>query len=317
MQGRRILVTGATGQIAFPLVQELAKENEVWGLARFSDPSTRVTWNVGRFFQPASRQALEDAGVTTRAVDLVDPDWSQLPAHFDHVMHFAVFQLLGEDFDYALQVNAEGTGALMSRYRDASSFLVLSTIGVYQHPEDPDHALVETDPLGDGRPPHSPTYSISKIAQEAVARTMARTLEVPTTIARMGVSYSSNGGLPAYQLDMMLAGEPVPLTPGRTASNPIAQDDINRQATELLEVATVPATIVNWAGDDVVRAEDYLSYLGELTGVAPVFDYGGPGTGGTVSDQTKRRSLIGDCSVHWRDGMAEMLRGRHPGRAPA
>lgn len=308
-------MTGASGQIAFPLVRELARDNEVWGVARFSDPAKRKTWNVGRFFQPASREALEEAGVITRSVDLTDPDWSELPERFDHVMHFAVFQLLGLDFDYALRVNAEGTGLLMTRFRDAASFLVLSTIGVYAPPDDPSHMVEESEPLADQAHPHAPTYSISKISQEAVARTLARTLELPTTIARMGVSYGANGGLPAYQLDMMLNGEPIPLTEGRTYSNPIYQSDINAQAARLLEVASVPATVVNWAGDEVVRMEDYLRYLGELTGVEPKFDYSSAGTGGTLSDQTRRRSLIGGCDVGWREGMRLMLDGRYPDRA--
>ncbi|MET0712220.1 MAG: NAD(P)-dependent oxidoreductase, partial [Jiangellaceae bacterium] len=56
MSGRKILVTGAAGRIAFPLSLALAADNEVWGVARFSDE--------GR------RRELEDAGVTTRTVDL-------------------------------------------------------------------------------------------------------------------------------------------------------------------------------------------------------------------------------------------------------
>ena len=243
-------------------------------------------------------------------------------------MHFAVFQLSGSDFDHALRVNAEGTGALMARFRDAESILVLSTIAVYTFPQDPGHHLVESDPLSD-QPISTlqPTYAISKIAQEAVARSMARTLDLPTTIARMGVSYSSSGGLPAYQLDMMLAGESIPLTEGRTATNPIFQADINAQASKLLQVATVPATVVNWAGDEVVTTEDYLEYLGQLVGMEPTFDYGVPGTGGdggarprlpiTITDQTKRRALVGKCAITWREGMLEMLRGRHPSRLAA
>ncbi len=317
MQDRRILVTGATGQIAFPLVKELAKTNEVWGLARFSDPSKRETWNVGKFIRPATRDELEAAGVRTAAVDLTDPDWSGLPDTFDHVLHLAVFQLLGLDFDYALRVNAEGTGLLMSRFSNARSFLVMSTIGVYSAPDDAARPITETDPLGDSRQPHSPTYSISKITQEAVARTMSRTLRLPTTIARMGLSYGSNGGLPAYQLDMMLAGEPLPVPAGGAPCNPINERDIAAQAGRLLEVAAVPATIVNWTGDEVVETEDYLSYLGRLVGVEPNIQYIPGAVSGRMLDNSKRRALIGDCEVSWRDGMREMVAGRHPGRFAA
>ena len=41
------------------------------------------------------------------------------------------------------------------------------------------------------------TYSIAKIAAEAVARYGARRFELPTTIARLTVPYGDNGGWPA------------------------------------------------------------------------------------------------------------------------
>lgn len=313
MKDRRILVTGASGQIAYPLVRDLAKDNEVWGIARFSDPSKRETWNVGNFIRPATREELDAAGVITRSVDLADPDWSELPDRFDHVLHLAVFQMLGLDYDYALKINAEGTGLLMSRFRDAS-FLVMSTIGVYDRDPDPKHVYVETDPLGDSKSPHSPTYSISKISQEAVARTMARTLNVPTTIARMGLSYGANGGLPAYHLDMMLNEIPIGLHEGATFCCPISEADITAHVDGLLDAASVPATIVNWGGDDVITAEDYLGYLGELTGVQAQIDYESPTSGFVIVDATKRRSLTGPCITDWRTAMREMVAGRHPDR---
>jgi len=36
LSDRKILVTGLTGQIGFPMARFLAADNEVWGLARFS-----------------------------------------------------------------------------------------------------------------------------------------------------------------------------------------------------------------------------------------------------------------------------------------
>jgi nucleoside-diphosphate-sugar epimerase len=40
--GEKVLVTGATGQIGFPLAENLAHDNEVWGLARFGDHASRA-----------------------------------------------------------------------------------------------------------------------------------------------------------------------------------------------------------------------------------------------------------------------------------
>lgn len=299
IQNERILITGAAGQIGFPLATELAKNNEVWGVARFRDNSVR--------------ERLESAGVTTRSVDLADPDFSGLPEDFAYVIHFAVFLEPGLDFDYALRINAEGTGLLMSHFRNARAFLSMSTCGVYGLPPDPFYEVKETDPLDNGLQPFSETYSISKIAQEAVTRFAARQLNLPTTIARMGVSFSPNGGLPAYQLDMMLEGEDVMVEASRASvCTPIYQDDINRQALLLLGAASVPATIVNWAGDETVEVETYCRYMAEIANLTPSFKKINGAIQHIRTDNTLRRQLIGDCTIDWQEGMRRMIAGRHP-----
>src|SRR5262249_26864935 len=192
VKGAKILITGPAGQIAFPLAERLARDNEVWGIARFSDPETR--------------EKVEAVGVTTRAVDLADGDFGDLPTDFDHLLHLATFQGGGLDYDQALRVNAEGTGLLLQHCRTARSARVMSLASVYRPVDAPLHVFLETDPLGDANSPHAPTYSMSKISEEAVARTCARLFDLPVVIARMNASYGSNGGLPTYHLDWILAG---------------------------------------------------------------------------------------------------------------
>src|SRR6202035_2349798 len=111
--------------------------------------------------------------------------------------------------DRAMQVNAEGTHLLYAHCRRAEAFLVMSTAEVYKPQADPNHVYVESDPLGDSNSLFDPTYSVSKIAQEAVARGCARAYGVPTVIARMNAAYGSRGGLLGMHLDWILAGEPV------------------------------------------------------------------------------------------------------------
>jgi nucleoside-diphosphate-sugar epimerase len=41
LEGRKILITGPTSQVAFPLARELAKSNEVHGMARFGRAEDR------------------------------------------------------------------------------------------------------------------------------------------------------------------------------------------------------------------------------------------------------------------------------------
>ncbi len=300
MRGAKILITGPAGQIAFPLAQHLAPDNEVWGIARFTDA--------------ASRERVEAIGVTTRAVDLASGEFDDLPEDFDYVLHLATFQGGGLDYDQALAVNAEGTGLLLAHCRRARAALVMSTASVYRPHDDPRHRFLETDPLGDANSPHAPTYSVSKIAEEAVARTCARLYDLPVVIARMNASYGPNGGLPAYHLDWVIGRQPVVVRWDPCPYSLIHQDDINAQTEALLGAASVPATIVNWGGDEAVSPQEWCAYFGELTGRTPeVVVREMPGTQrGSVLDPTKRRAITGPCTVGWRDGLRRTFEARYP-----
>ena len=303
LSDEKILITGAGGQIGLPLAASLAANNEVWGVARFS--------------QAGSRERLESHSVHAHPCDLAAGDYSTLPTDFTYVIHFAVFQGAGHDYDTAIGMNAEGTGLLLQHVQRAKAALVMSTQSVYKPHADAGHVFPESDPLGDASPLHSPTYSVSKIAEEAVARTCARAFGLPITIARMNASYGPNGGLPAYHLDAVVAGEPVTARHDPAPYCPIHQDDINAQIGPLLEAATVPATIVNWAGDEVVTVQQWCAYVGALIGTtAQVNVEAAPGTSiGSIADVTRRRSITGPCTVHWKDGMRAALAERHPGVA--
>lgn len=298
---KKILVTGPAGQIAKPLVSFLAPHNEVWGIARFGDL--------------ASRDDMHALGVTTRIIDLAHPDFSDLPDDFDYVIHLAAFKTEGLDYDHALRVNAEGTGLLLSHCRRAKAALIMSTQSVYKPVDDPLHAFRESDPLGDVNYIMSPTYSVSKIAEEAVARFCARSFDLPITIARMNASYGTNGGLPTYHLDWVLADQPVITRWDPCRYSLIHQDDINQQLESMLDAASIPATVVNWAGDETPSVQEWCAYMGEMSGhrvdirSVPVEGT----TRGSIADVTKRMSITGPCSVSWRDGIRRVYASRHGG----
>ncbi|MEI5034551.1 hypothetical protein RB201_23020 [Streptomyces sp. S1A(2023)] len=46
MSAKKILITGGTGQVARPLAEALAPENEVWCLGRFGAPDIERQLNV-------------------------------------------------------------------------------------------------------------------------------------------------------------------------------------------------------------------------------------------------------------------------------
>ena len=295
LKGERILVVGATGMVAGPVVRDLAQRNEVWGAARFKNRRARA--------------ALEDAGVRTVVLDLAEPDLSPLPTGLDYVINLAVTH--APDFSSALAANAENLGLLMAHYRDVKAFLHCSSTGVYQ--ADGQHPMREEDPLGDNHRALLPTYSISKIAAEAVANLSARLHNLPTTIARLNVPYGECVAWPSMHLECILAGQPIQLLPGEpSVYSPIHSDDIIRQIPLLLGAASVPATTVNWAGPDVVSVQDWCAYLGRLVGREPVFEYTDAALPSVAVDVTRMVELIGPAEVRWQDGMRRMVAATHP-----
>ena len=295
IRGAKILITGPTGQVASPIAVALAADNEVWGIARFTDV--------------AARESLERAGIRCETVDLATGDFTGLPSDFDYVLNLAVAK--SGDWDTDLSTNAESVGLLMAHCRGAKAFLHCSSAAVYDPPDD--DPRTERAALGDNHKFLFPTYSISKIAGEAVARSTARVLGVPTTIARLNVPYGDNGGWPYYHMEMMLASIPIPVPPGGPARyNPIHSDDITATVPRLLEVASVPAVTVNWAGDQTVSLQEWCAYLGSLICREPVFVQSPRALRGGASDLTRMRELIGGTAIDWRDGMRRMAAKFHP-----
>jgi nucleoside-diphosphate-sugar epimerase len=173
----------------------------------------------------------------------------------------------------------------------------------------------EDDPLGDNHrvSPFLQTYSISKIAAEAAARLSARLWDLPTTIARLNVPYGDNGGWPAIMLMMAQMGMPTEIPDGGPASyNPIHEDDIVAMVPRLLEIASVPATIINWGGEDVVSVQEWTAYITELTGVEIPLQVGPHAMPSVMTDLTRQHELVGKAQVNWRDGLRRMLQAQHP-----
>ncbi len=301
MQGLKVLVTGAAGLIGLPLVEHLAPDNEVWGISRFTDT--------------AARHRVEAAGATTRAIDIPSGDFGDLPDDFDHVIHLATYRGDTTDFDAALRTDAEGTALLLQHCRDARSALVMSAVAVYRRSGDPSHVYVEDDPLGEGLVPTLPTYSVSKIAQEALARSCARLFNLPVVITRMNSAYGPHGGLIVRHLDAIMNSGPLLIGAPGTKVNPIHTHDISLQTERMLAAASVPATIVNWGGDDVVGPEDWCAYFAELTGkeVDLAAATSGGGYPGAICDTTKRLSITGPSGISWRDGMRALVETCYPG----
>lgn len=299
LSGEKILVTGAAGQIGLPMVRFLTADNEVVGAARYR--------------ADGSRAKVTAAGARPVKVDLASGEYGDLPDDFTYVVHLAAYIGPNPDFDRAIRNNAESAGLLMAHCRKAKAVLIMSSHSVYRPNPDPEHAYKESDPLGETNAFFAPTYAMSKIGQEAVARAACRMLELPVVITRMNASYGPNGGLPAYDADAVMEGRPVTTRSDPSWYSPIHEDDINAHVGPLLEAATVPATIVNWAGDEVVSVQQWCGLAGDLAAVpAEVAVHNDGGPPGAIADVTRRRDITGPCRVSWRDGLRGTILARHP-----
>jgi UDP-glucuronate 4-epimerase len=298
LAGARILVTGVTSDVAKPVAAALAAAGaEVTGAARFRDPGPR--------------EALHDLGVRTARLDIVKGDLTDLPKDVDYVLHFAVVK--SGKWPVDLDGNAGGLALLMERYAGARAFLHCSSTAVYQ-PDD--HvAFTEDSPLGDShRNYYLPTYSISKIAAEAVARHGARRWNLPTTIARLNVPYGDYGGWPLFHFAMMEAGQPVAVHPDApNLFHPIHSDDIVAMVPRLLAVASVPVTVVNWGGDERVSVEEWCAYLSDLTGVPAKLEPSENSLASVALNLGRMHDLVGHTTVGWREGFRRMLEAQRPG----
>ena len=293
--GKRILITGATGFVAQPIVEALAKENEVFAGARFK--------------KPQDREKIEAVGATPVLLDLAAPEWPGLPDDIDYVLNLAVAKSGKWDID--LPVNGESVGRLMLRYRDVEAFLHVSSTAVYQYAGH--EPRTEESPLGDNHRNLFETYSISKIAAETVARFVAREFKVPLTIARLNVPYGSFPCWPYFHLLMMQGGMPIDIHPAApNGYSPIHSDDYIEKIPYLLAAAKPDTPTYNLAGSQHVSIEEWCAYMGELTGLTPQFNQTEKALGNLTADNSKLTELAGSTRVDWKEGMRRMVENLAP-----
>ena len=78
IQDEKILISGVSGIVAQPLARFLAKNNEVWGIARFTDSGREIEqYNPATGGSPTDRdlsprESLEAAGITTPRWQVID-----------------------------------------------------------------------------------------------------------------------------------------------------------------------------------------------------------------------------------------------------
>jgi len=286
LSGRRVLVTGASGLVAFPVAAKLAKSNQVYAVARFSDPK--------------QKRMLEHAGAHTIAFDLADPNLSPLPKSVDVVINYAVLPPTHKD---AYEVNAGTTGRLARRYRDCEAFVQGSTGSLYEYQGE--RPLREDDPYG----LHSSAenYAASKIAAEFLLKHLSVDYQLPVVMVRIFSFYGPRGGGVTQRIDQVARGEPVSVYPGvRNVHTPLYEDDYVEKTIAAASIAKVGAEIVNLGGTEAVTTQEYCQMAGEILGKEPIFVENSKAWP-IWADTTKMVELLGPNKVSVREGVRRTI----------
>lgn len=287
LSGRRVLITGASGLVAFPIAVELAKQNETYAVARFSDA--------------AQQRLLEAQGVRTIAFDMANPDLSALPKSVDVVINYGVLPPTHPD---AYEVNAGAAGRLASRYRDCEAFIHGSTGSLYQYQGE--RPLREEDAYG----LHSgggENYAASKIAAEFLLKHLSVEYGMPTVLVRIFSFYGPRGGGVTQRVDQVARGEPVSVYPGvRNVHTPLYEDDYVEKTIACASIAKAPAEIINIGGVEAVTTQEYCQVAGEMLGKTPTFVENGK-SWPIWADTSKMVRLLGPPKVSVREGVRRVI----------
>ena len=296
MRDAKILITGPAGHLTIPIVRALSNDNEVWGLARFSNSEDRTM--------------LEDLGVTCVRKDLAHDSLDDLPSDFDYVFHAGAIVAMDSEKDMAhtFAVNVQGTGRLLEHCRGVKTFVFCSTGGVYARQSRP---VRETDDFG----APIPAYSLSKIAAEQLVTYLATERRIPTIILRIGAVYGPDASGPMVRINRMLRGKEVWVNPAEPRKGSVMWvDDAVRLAINAFECGQVPPLVTNFSGDDPVSIDEYVTFAGKLLGVEPTFRWTDETYPANQMDTTRMHGVLGHPEVGWREGFRRLLESQFPDR---
>ena len=287
LSGKRVLVTGASGLVALPVAVELAKNNEVFAVARYSNAD--------------QKRLVEASGAKAIAFDMAEEDLSPLPKEVDVVINYAV--LPPSHGNRAYDVNVAATGRLARRYREAEAFVHGSTGSLYEYQGE--RPLREDDPYG----LHSAgeNYAASKIAAEYLMKHISVDYDLPVTLIRIFSFYGPRGGGVTQRVDQVLRGEPVSVYPGvKNWHTPLYEDDYVEKTIACAGIAKVGCEIINVGGSESITTQDYCRIAGEMVGKEPIFVENGK-SWPIWADTSKMEKLLGPSKVSVREGIRRII----------
>jgi len=226
--------------------------------------SERKVIGASRFSEPGLVEGLNQLGIETHVVDLLNEDQlDSLPAA-KNVLYLAgtKFGTTGkESFTWAM--NAYLPGRVAEKYRD-SNIVVFSTGNVYPlTPVDAGGATekLSPEPLGE--------YAQSCLGRERVFQYFSTKNNTPVFIYRLNYANDVSYGVLLEIAKAVKERKPIDLRMGYV--NVIWQGDANEIAIRALNHCSVPAKMVNVTGPETVSIKWLGGQFGKIFGQEPVF----------------------------------------------
>lgn len=291
MQNKKILITGASGQIGRGLVHVLSKDNEVHALARFSKPE-----NLPDLQKKAAR---------IFAIDMGKEKPSDLPTDYDVILHMAV-GWAGDDTlasqNESFHLSCDFVADLMTRNLPAV-FVLGSTGSVYQNTD----GLCKEDetPLQGGS-----TYVSSKIAMSHMARWISARHGHSVAELRYWMPYAPYA--PHPKVDKFLRGDSVGSNPSALHQRTYIAHHVEKTILAAAHAAT-PIEVFNCASEEGFTSRDLAEIGAKVSGVELSENAraeGRPNGPGHFADTTKAVRVLGPTPIPAEEGFRRYARAR-------
>ena len=248
-----IVVLGSGGKMGPTLCMMLKKGS-----------SNKKIYAVSRFSDEDVRNRIEDMGVETVQIDLLDESlYCQLPDVKN------VFFLAGMKFGasgnqpltWAMNSFLPG---IVARHYKKSRIVVFSTGNVY-----PLFDINSGGPSEDTAPEPIGEYAQSCLGRERIFEYFSQLNNTPMTIIRLNYANEPRYGIIVDLTRRIINYEPIDLTMG--AVNIIWQRDANDYIIRSISLAKSPPTILNVTGQDILLVRKLAEQIGKELKIKPRF----------------------------------------------
>jgi nucleoside-diphosphate-sugar epimerase len=258
-------------RLAKNALKEAGLNKKIYGASRFSDKSLQ--------------KELENDGVETIAVDLLDDAQLQKLPDVRNVIYMAgnKFGTTGnEHFTWAM--NSYLPGRVAEKYMD-SRIVVFSTGNVYPLTPVFNGGATEetpTGPVGE--------YGQSCLGRERIFEHFAHKYKIPMTIFRLNYAVDLRYGVLLEIAKSVKAGKSIQLGTGHV--NVIWQGDANEWAIRSLNVCQTPPTVLNISGPETISLRWVAALFAKRFGLEPQYE-GVESATALLSNCSKAHQLFG------------------------